>query len=76
MLERAAEDHLFSLAEAVMIGDSESDIEAGRAAGTATILLSAAPDAPSRADYAVANLSEAVRLILGDRSWPRPVKSG
>ena len=26
-----------------MIGDSESDIEAGRAAGTATILLSAAP---------------------------------
>ncbi len=75
MLERAAEEHLFSLTEAVMIGDSESDIEAGRAAGTATILLSAAPHAPSRADDAVANLAEAVRLILGDRSRPRPVKS-
>jgi D-glycero-D-manno-heptose 1,7-bisphosphate phosphatase len=76
MLERAAEEHLFNLTEAVMIGDSESDIEAGRAAGTATILLSATPDAPSRADYAVANLAEAVRLILRDRSRPRPVKSG
>jgi D-glycero-D-manno-heptose 1,7-bisphosphate phosphatase len=76
MLERAAEEHLFSLTEAVMIGDSESDIEAGRAAGAATILLSATPDAPSRAASAVANLAEAVRLILGDRSRPQPVKSG
>jgi D-glycero-D-manno-heptose 1,7-bisphosphate phosphatase len=68
MLERAAQEHLFSLAEAVMIGDSESDIEAGRAAGTATILLSAAPAAPSRADCAVASLAEAARLILGDHA--------
>ena len=76
MLERAAEKHLLSLTEAVMIGDSESDIEAGRAAGTATILLSASHDPLSRADYVVANLAEAVCLILGDRSRPRPVKSG
>jgi D-glycero-D-manno-heptose 1,7-bisphosphate phosphatase len=68
MLERAAREHLFSLTEAVMIGDSESDIEAGRAAGTATILVSATPAAASRADHAVANLTEAVRLILGDLS--------
>jgi phosphoglycolate phosphatase-like HAD superfamily hydrolase len=34
-----------------MIGDSESDVEAGRAAGTATIVLSATPSAPSPADY-------------------------
>ena len=65
MLECAAREHRFSLAEAVMIGDSESDVEAGRAAGTATILLSATSDAHSRADYAVASLAEAVRLILG-----------
>jgi D-glycero-D-manno-heptose 1,7-bisphosphate phosphatase len=65
MLRRAAEEHLFSLTEAVMIGDSESDIAAGHAAGTATILLSAAPDMSSRANCAVANLAEAVRLILG-----------
>ena len=76
LLERAAREHLFSLTEAVMIGDSESDIEAGRAAGTATILLSASDDRLSRADYAVANLTEAVRLVLGARSRPRPVKSG
>ena len=75
MLERAAEEHLFSLTEAMMIGDSESDIEAGRAAGTATILLSASHDPLSRADYAVANLTEAVRLVLGDHCRPRPVKS-
>ena len=75
MLERAAEEHLFSLTEAMMIGDSESDIEAGRAAGTARILLSASHDPLSRADYAVANLTEAVRLVLGDHCRPRPVKS-
>jgi D-glycero-D-manno-heptose 1,7-bisphosphate phosphatase len=76
MLHRAAQEQLFSLDEAVMIGDSESDVEAGRAAGTATIVLSATPDAPAPADYVVPNLAEAVRLILGDRSRPRPVKSG
>jgi D-glycero-D-manno-heptose 1,7-bisphosphate phosphatase len=76
MLERAAQEHLFSLAEAVMIGDSESDVEAGRAAGSATIALSATPDATSPADRTVPNLAEAVRLILGDHSRPRPVKSG
>lgn len=72
MLKRAAEEHLFSLANAVMIGDSESDVQAGRAAGTATIVLSATPDPPSPADHAVPNLAEAVRLILGECGRPRP----
>jgi D-glycero-D-manno-heptose 1,7-bisphosphate phosphatase len=76
MLERAAQERLLSLTEAVMIGDRASDIEAGRAAGTATILLSTTPDPFSRADFVVANLAQAVRLILGDRSRPQPVKSG
>ena len=76
MLERAAEERLFRLTEAVMIGDSESDIEVA--------VLPARPQScfprllmrSSRADDAVANLADAVRLILGDRSRPRPVKSG
>jgi D-glycero-D-manno-heptose 1,7-bisphosphate phosphatase len=66
MLERAADERRFSLTDAVMIGDRESDVAAGRAAGTATILLSAEAEAPSRANYVVADLAEAVRLILGD----------
>jgi D-glycero-D-manno-heptose 1,7-bisphosphate phosphatase len=66
MLERAAVEHRFSLTDAVMIGDRGSDIEAGRVAGTATILLSAEPQASSSADYVVADLTGAVRLILGD----------
>ena len=66
MLERAAEERQFSLTDAIMIGDRESDIEAGRAAGTATILLSAEPETPSSENYFAADLAEAVRLILGD----------
>jgi D-glycero-D-manno-heptose 1,7-bisphosphate phosphatase len=64
LLERAAEEHRFSLTDAVMIGDRESDIEAGRAAGTVTVLLSAEEKAPSSASYVAADLAEAVRLIL------------
>jgi D-glycero-D-manno-heptose 1,7-bisphosphate phosphatase len=64
MLERAAEEWRFSLTDAVMIGDRESDIAAGRAAGTATILLSAERKTPSRANYVAADLTEAVRLIF------------
>lgn len=67
MLHRAAEEHRFSLATAVMIGDSETDIAAGRAAGTATILLCPAHQSASGdADFVVHDLSEAVHLILGD----------
>lgn len=63
MLERAAKERRFSLTDAVMIGDRESDIEAGRVAGTATILLSAEPETLSSASYVAADLAEAVRLI-------------
>jgi D-glycero-D-manno-heptose 1,7-bisphosphate phosphatase len=66
MLERAAEERGFSLTDAVMIGDRESDIEAGRMAGTATILLSAKPETLTSANYVAADLAEAVSCILGD----------
>jgi D-glycero-D-manno-heptose 1,7-bisphosphate phosphatase len=67
MLQRAARELRLSLGTAVMIGDSDSDVAAGRAAGTATILLSAGHQVASgHADFVVGDLAEAVRLILSD----------
>jgi D-glycero-D-manno-heptose 1,7-bisphosphate phosphatase len=84
MLTRAAREHRFSLAAAVMIGDSETDVAAGQAAGTATILLrpgrqpmpggAGLGDAGSGdADFVADDLAGAVQLILSDRagSYPR-----
>ena len=68
MLQRAARQHQIPLSAAVMIGDSETDVAAGRAAGTATILLHSGQQiAPRNADFIVDDLAEAVRLILGDQ---------
>jgi D-glycero-D-manno-heptose 1,7-bisphosphate phosphatase len=67
MLLRAARDHCFDLAEAVMIGDSDQDMMAGRAAGTATILLRAGGGSTPGADAVVDDLAAAVRLILAAR---------
>jgi D-glycero-D-manno-heptose 1,7-bisphosphate phosphatase len=67
MLRRAAGEHGFRLSEAVMIGDSETDVAAGRAAGAATILLRFGRKiASSNADLVAADLAEAVRFILND----------
>lgn len=70
MLVRAAEDHGLELARSVMVGDTISDILAGRNAGVrATVLVKtgygarvAMPD--NNVDYAVATLSEALSIIL------------
>lgn len=62
MLVRAAREHGLNLAESVMIGDSESDVLAGRAAGAATILLGTGGTAG--ADVVVDDLAAAVRLIV------------
>lgn len=70
MLRRAAREHGFDLATAVMIGDSEHDIAAGRSAGIATILIRAEGGAGVDADAMVADLSAAVHLILGSVSAP------
>lgn len=67
MLLRAAREHGLDLAESVMIGDSDSDVAAGRAAGAATILLrpgGATTAGPVAADAVVDDLAAAVRLIL------------
>jgi D-glycero-D-manno-heptose 1,7-bisphosphate phosphatase len=49
MLHRAAAEHGIDLASSWMIGDSESDIEAGIAAGCRTALV-APPGTPTKAD--------------------------
>jgi D-glycero-D-manno-heptose 1,7-bisphosphate phosphatase len=69
LLVRAAQEHNFGLAESVMVGDSDTDVWAGRAAGTATVLLragggDAAGAEAAGADVVVADLAAAARLIL------------
>lgn len=64
MLVRAAREHGFDLASSVMIGDSDTDVAAGRAAGAATILLRAGGGHAAGADAVVDDLAAAVRLIL------------
>lgn len=64
MLVRAAHEHGFELAESVMIGDSATDVAAGRAAGAATVLLRAGGGEVAGADVVVDDLAAAVRLIL------------
>lgn len=73
LLLRAAEEHGIDLARSYMIGDSASDIEAGRRAGTYTILLT---DNPLRdhsgklvdADFWCPTLGEVVDLALAEIS--------
>ncbi|OBG57493.1 HAD-IIIA family hydrolase [Mycobacterium sp. E3339] len=67
MLLRAAREHGFALTESVMIGDSDADVQAGRAAGAATVLLRAGGGTAAGADVVVDDLAAAVRLILGAR---------
>lgn len=64
MLVRAAREHGFGLAESVMVGDSDIDMMAGRAAGAATILLRPGGRACGDADFVVDDLAAAVGLIL------------
>jgi D-glycero-D-manno-heptose 1,7-bisphosphate phosphatase len=55
---------LATLRHTVMIGDSASDVEAGRRAGTRTVLLNPVEDAPERPDVAP-TLLRAVQRALG-----------
>lgn len=64
MLIRAACEHGFDLSESVMIGDSDADMAAGRAAGAATIRLG--DDGGGGADVVVGDLAAAARLILAE----------
>lgn len=68
MLVRAAQEHAIDLAQSVMIGDSGTDMTAGRAAGTVTILLRTGNQASLDADFVVDDLAAAVELILNARA--------
>lgn len=76
LLLRAAADHPdIDLGRAVMIGDTESDVLAGRAAGTATVRLAPAGERPdTEADTVLPDLAAAVRWLLGDQ-WPAASQS-
>ncbi len=64
MLLRAADELDLDLERSLLIGDSERDIEAGRAAGVArTFLLASAPSTPSAADHVVTRLSDIERCL-------------
>ena len=65
MLLRAAEEFALDLAASWMIGDRQSDILAGAAAGTKTILVQTAntPVTSTTATYTAPSLSDAIRYI-------------
>jgi D-glycero-D-manno-heptose 1,7-bisphosphate phosphatase len=62
LLLRAASEHGIILDAAVMVGDSASDVAAGRAAGVTTVRLAGAAD--PEADLTVADLATAVERTL------------
>jgi D-glycero-D-manno-heptose 1,7-bisphosphate phosphatase len=65
MLLLAARDHAIDLSRSWMIGDSERDVQAGRAAGCRTILLSSNGQAHGvLADHVAPDLATAVERIL------------
>jgi histidinol phosphatase-like enzyme len=69
MLLRAAQEHQIELTSSWMVGDSESDIEAGKLAGCNTVRITA--DLPARregADCFARSLLEAARVLTGGQS--------
>lgn len=68
MLRRAARELGIRLDQSVMIGDRDTDLMAGRAAGALTILVRTGEDGPAAAaDIVVDDLPAAVRVILRAR---------
>jgi len=67
MVLEAAAEHKIDLARSFVIGDKAADIECGRRAGTWTILVRTGYGATEEcvADYAAADLAEAVEWVLG-----------
>lgn len=66
LLLKAAEERKLDLSRSFLIGDKESDVEAGRRAGVFTILLNReALPRTSQADRVVSNLFDAVRFLKG-----------
>jgi D-glycero-D-manno-heptose 1,7-bisphosphate phosphatase len=64
MLEQAAREHGFALDASVMIGDSESDVVAGHAAGCRTIRIGTSAESTS-ADARAETILEAATIVRG-----------
>ena len=66
MLLKAASRHGLDTAESFMIGDNETDIEAGHRAGCRTIRL-CGPDIETKADFIAVDLLEAAKIIEANK---------
>lgn len=70
MIERVLRREGYDPARTFMIGDKPSDVGAGRAAGTRTVLLSSGDgmlmETPDAADFTAPDLRAAVRLVFGE----------
>ena len=70
LLRQAANDHDIDLARSFFVGDSATDIEAGRAIGCGTVLVTTGPGhgggVPVLADFTADSLIEAARWIIRD----------
>ena len=73
LLEAAAAAVGLPLEEAVMIGDKETDVEAGRRVGAVTIRI-ARPGTRSAADLVVCSLEEAVAALLDGAPAPASMR--
>ncbi len=73
MLLEAARSLDLELRECWMIGDHERDIDAGRAAGCQTILITRKTSVNTRADFQAASLAEAAAIIAQNRVRIRQV---
>ena len=65
MISRAAEKFNIEVSSSFMIGDKESDIQAGRQAGCKTILISSRNLEKTEADTTVNNISEVADTVMG-----------
>jgi D-glycero-D-manno-heptose 1,7-bisphosphate phosphatase len=64
MLLHAAEDWDVRVADSFMVGDRATDVEAGRAAGCATVLVDGPEPGRARPDFRARDLRDAVTTIL------------
>ena len=63
-LLEAAKDFDIDLTKSWMIGDRKTDVECGKNAGTKTIRIISENNSNSNADFIVANITEATKIIL------------
>jgi D-glycero-D-manno-heptose 1,7-bisphosphate phosphatase len=73
LLTRAAAELGLPLADAVMVGDTEVDVEAGRAAGCGLTIRLAPPGTATVADRVALSLAAAVDAVLAPADQAPPV---